>query len=283
MHPYLLRFTAPWGGEITIASYGAMMMIGFLASLYVLQRRAGKFGVSSEKIFNVAIAMLVFGVIGARLFFVIQFWNDYEFAANPLLILRIDRGGLVFYGGLIGGLAGALALIKKQNLPLADTFGLIASAGPLGHAFGRLGCFLNGCCYGEITTSAIGLRFPRILDSEQRIVGSQPFLDHLNRYVEQTDAWSMPVHATQLYEVGYNLFIFALLSLLLVRRNRPSELIGPYLIIYGTARFINEIFRADTRAVAMGLTIAQLLCIPLVLAGGVAMIIAYRTYGRHKS
>ncbi len=271
MHPHLVRFTAPWGGEITIASYGFMIMVGFLICLYTLQRRAEKTDISRDAMFNVAIAMLLFGVFGARLFHIIQFWEEGGFAENPLRMLRVDRGGLVFYGGLAGGLAGAFIFILKQDLPFGKTLGLIASVGPIGHAFGRIGCFLNGCCYGRITTSFTGMRFPRILDSEQNIIGSPAFLDHLDAgLVQKTDLWSLPVHATQLYEAGYNLLIFALLTWWLSRHNRPSELIGLYMITYGMARFLNEIFRV-TEPFAAGLSIAQIICIPLMIGGAAVL------------
>ncbi len=246
MYPYLFRFDTPWGGEINIASYGVMMMIGFLLSLYVLQKRAQKHGIASDKIFNVALAMIICGVIGARIFYIIQFWEADGFADNPFQIIRIDRGGLVFFGGLIGGVAGAFAFMWKERLPFAETSGLIASVGPLGHAFGRMGCFLNGCCGGRITESWVGIRFPSL---------------------------DVSVHPTQLYAVGYNLLIFALLSWWLRRRNRPLELAGLYMITYGSARFINEFFRA-TEPVLTGLSIAQIVSIPLATAG--AALLLYR-------
>ncbi len=254
MYPHLFEFNTPWGGRITIASYGVMMMIGFLLSLYLLQRRAAKHGIAPEKIFNVAVAMVVFGVVGARVFYVIQFWNEGGFAENPFRLLRVDQGGLVFYGGLFGGLAGAVAAMLRQKMPAARTFGLIASVGPLGHAFGRMGCFLNGCCHGRPTDSWIGMRFSR-LTTEGGLAGE----------------WAGAVHPTQLYAVAYNLLIFAFLSWWLHRRGRPEELIGLYMVTYGIARFFNEFFRI-TEPVAMGMSIAQVISIPLVVAGAAAMI-----------
>ncbi len=249
MHPYLFEFSPPWGGRVTIASYGVMMMVGFLLSLYVFSGRAKKYGLASDKIFNVAVAMVIAGVVGARIFYILQYWEEGGFAESPFRILRVDQGGLVFFGGLFGGLAGALASMIKQKLPPGRTFGLIASVGPLGHAFGRMGCFLNGCCHGRPTDSWAGVNFPRL--AIEGGIASQ---------------WANSVHPTQLYAVGYKLMIFFFLSWWLRRRGRPEELIGLYMITYGIARFINEFFRI-TEPVALGLSIAQVICIPLVIAG----------------
>ncbi len=278
MFPYLIRFTTPWGGRLQIASYGVMMMLGFLAGLFLLQKRAKNHNIPPEKIFNIAISMLICGVVGARVFYVIQYWESAGFAQNPLNIFRIDKGGLVFYGGGIGGLIGAVAVMLKEKLPVLPSLGLIASVAPLSHAFGRIGCFLNGCCFGRRTDSWIGIRFPRLIEEgtttdetfnlgEKYISGSLAYLQHLELgIIDKTDKWSAPVHATQLYEVAYNLLIFGILSWWLWKRKRPEELIGLYMITYGMARFVNEIFRV-TEPLAMGLSIAQIICIPLALGG----------------
>jgi phosphatidylglycerol:prolipoprotein diacylglycerol transferase len=285
MYPELIEIPLPWGGSLTIASYGFMIMCGFLLALYLAVRRARYHGVSPEALFDSAIVLLLGGVIGARLFFVVQFWDELQFAQNPVEIIRIDKGGLVFYGGLIGGAIALLIMMWRKRMPLRATLGVAASVIPLGHAFGRMGCFLNGCCYGQTTESAVGLCFPRVLEpgnvqnelcnvGSKHIVGSLPFLDHLRRVpplVSRADHWSHPVHATQLYAVGYNLVIFAVLSFWLSHRHRAGEVAWIYCVLYGMARFGNEILRA-TEPVMMGMSIAQWICIPLVIFGLVMLV-----------
>jgi phosphatidylglycerol:prolipoprotein diacylglycerol transferase len=181
---------------------------------------------------------------------------------------RLDQGGLAFFGGLIGGALGALWSARKKKLPVRATLDVAASLVPLGHAFGRLGCFLNGCCFGKITHSWIGVRFPRVVDKAGYIIGSPPFLHHQSQgLIALSEEWSLPVHPTQLYEVGYNLIFFAILTFALPRRRRAGDVAWLYAILYGCARFVNEFFRADTLPQAWlgGLTIFQ------VLAGAAAV------------
>lgn len=285
MHPTLVKIPLPWGGTLTVASYGFLIMCGFLLALYLAQRRAKQAGVSPTALFDSAVAVLVGGIVGARLFFVIQFWEEYGFGQRPFEIIRIDKGGLVFYGGLIGGGLALLLMMVRKKMPFRATLGVVASVIPLGHAFGRMGCFLNGCCYGYVTRSFLGVQFPRILApgsvedplynvDGQHIVGSPPFLDHLTRtppLVQKTDLWSAPVHATQLYAVGYNLAIFAFLAYMFPRRWRSGEVAWLYCIFYGTARFANETIRVTER-VFLGLSSAQWICLPLVLFGFVMFL-----------
>ena len=262
MHPYLFRIPLPWGGTATVASYGAMMMVGFLVCLYLLGRRGSAFRLSSEELFDIAIAALIGGVIGARLYYIIYAW-DY-FAANPAQVFRIDKGGLVFYGGVVGGTATVLLVTYLKELPLRRTADLFAGLLPLGHAFGRIGCFLNGCCYGKGTESWIGMRFP---------AESAAYRDMVRRgLLDSSAAMTPPLHPTQLYAAGYNLLIFAVLSWLMWNRHREGDVVWWYLALYGVARFLNEFLRNDQAPLAAGLTTAQLVCIALLLLGGTMLL-----------
>jgi len=291
VHPYLIQIPMPWGATFRIPSYGVMLMCGFLLSLYIAQRRAKRLHIGANDVFDAAVAMLVAGVVGSRVFFVVAQWH--RFRANPFDIIRIDKGGLVFYGGLIGGAAVLLFIVVRKKLRLFPVLDLVMSVVPLGHAFGRMGCFLNGCCFGKITRSWIGVRFPRILSDgnlgmplydvgDQYIAGSPPFLYHLDQtppLIQKTAEWSLPVHPTQLYAVGYNLLIFAAVSLWFHRRwgrngtggARAGEVAWIYAILYGSFRFGNEFLRV-TRAVLLGMTIAQVICVPLVILGVVMFV-----------
>ena len=279
MHPYLIKIPLPWGGAFPIASYGFMIMLGFLLSLFIARKRARRLGVEPDVMFDLCVSALLGGIIGARLFYVIYDWP--AFRDNPIEIFRMDKGGLIFYGGVMGGLGVLIVLLIVKRLPLLRTMDVIASVVPLGHAFGRIGCFLYGCCFGRVTSSWLGVRFPRILEpgnvrdaiynvGDKHIVGSLPFVQQLQLpegLLNRTAEWSLPVHPTQLYEAGYNLIIFGVLSFWFLRRWREGEVGWLYLALYGTARFSNEFLRADQTAVLWGLKVAQLMCVPMVIAG----------------
>ncbi len=283
MHPFLLRIPLPLGGAFRLPSYGFMIMCGFLASLFIMQRRARRAGIDPNAVFDVAIAVLLGGIVGARIMYVARNWP--LFRSDLFEIIRIDKGGLVFYGGLVGGVLLFLIVVLKRKLPTLKIVDVLASVMPLGHAFGRVGCFLNGCCFGRVTDSWVGVRFPRILEpgttgsalyhvAGEHIVGSPAFVYHLQGMPAEVAAsmrWSLPVHPTQLYAVGYNLLIFVVLSYLFWRRWRDGEIAWLYLVFYGSARFANEIFRVEPQ-VLWGLTAAQLMCVLFVLLGFVMFL-----------
>ena len=278
MHPYLVRIPLPWGGTFRIASYGFMIMCGFLLSLYIASRRARRFGIDPNGLFDAAVGGLVGGIVGARLLYVIYDWPTFR--DQPLRIIRLDEGGLVFLGGAALGALALIFVATRRKLPLWRSLDVAASVLPLAHAFGRIGCFLNGCCYGFRTDSWLGVKFPRVLDPKTgELLGSPVFLDHLRQgLVAETDRCSLPVHPTQLYEAGYNLAIFAFLSFWLARRWREGEVGWLYLALYGSARFANEFLRADSPRV-FGLTVAQAMCMAIA-ALTIAMVVRGRRLSR---
>lgn len=279
MHPHLIDIPLPWGGSYTIASYGFMIMCGFLVCLWLLSRRSRKLGLNPADMFDSSLAILLGAIVGARIYYVIYDWES--FSGNLWRIVRIDQGGLVFYGGMVGATAALFFMMYLRRLPVRRTFGLVCSLLPLGHAFGRMGCFLNGCCYGKITNSIVGMRFPKVVVEGESayellnlngkmIAGSPPFIHHLfSGYVEAADAYSLPVHPTQLYAVGYNLIIFGIVSYVLYHRWREGEAAWLYGILYGTARLLNEIFRAHPGEDLLfgSISAAQIICLILIAVG----------------
>ncbi len=278
MHPYLIQWDLPGGlGTFRLPSYGTMIALGFLVCLYLLQRRARRTGLDPLALFDAVVWALMGGLVGARLFYVLHHWH--QFAPDPLRVFALWHGGLTFYGGVIGGALGLLVQLRRKGLPLRPTLDVCASLLPLGHAFGRVGCFLNGCCYGEVTDCWVGVRFPRIVDGAGEIVGSLAYLDHLRRgLVTASQERSLPVHPTQLYEVALELAIFALLGYWLTRRRRAGDVAWAYPVLYGAGRFVYEFFRGDTEPIPAlgGLTLFQVVSIGLV-AFGVAMLARSRT------
>jgi phosphatidylglycerol:prolipoprotein diacylglycerol transferase len=154
---------------LPIRGYGTMMLIGVLSGIGLAVRRARQVGIEADTIFSMAFWMLVPGIIGGRLFYVIEYWHEYAKAYTEPGgslgawlggVVNVAQGGLVVYGAFFGGTAGMLWFIHRKRLPLLATCDLIAPSMMLGLALGRVGCFLNGCCFGGECDCAWAVCFP---------------------------------------------------------------------------------------------------------------------------
>jgi phosphatidylglycerol:prolipoprotein diacylglycerol transferase len=233
MLPVLFRL-----GPVTVYSYGVMMALAFVGAWLFARWYLPRRGVDRELAIDLLLAAAVGGLAGARILYVATNWA--VFAANPLWILQFQRGGMVFYGGLIGGAAAVAAYVLAKRLPVSVIADGGAMAVPLGSAIGRLGCFLNGCCSGRPTDAWFGITFPG------------------------TFAKVIP---TQLVDSLANLLIFLVLLHFAVRvRPRPGALWWGFLTLYGTSRFLVELLRVNP-PLALGLTQAQWISVPIFVAG----------------
>ena len=140
MHPLLFKI-----GPFSFFSYGLMVALGFLSGIVLAYFIAKKVNINPEKIFDVGLFVLVGSIIGARIFYVIFYFRELK---SPLDIFMIWNGGLVFHGGLIFAIIAIYLACRLFNIPLLNMLDVAAPATALGYAFGRIGCFLNGCCYG---------------------------------------------------------------------------------------------------------------------------------------
>ena len=149
MHPVLLNL--PFG--ISIKAYGLMMMLGFFAATWWAMHRARLVNADPDVILNLGFISLVSGIVGARLFYVVQFWQqDFANQPNPLMAaLNVTAGGLVFYGGFLLAVVCALAYLVWARHSIRLYLDILAPSLMVGLAFGRMGCFLNGCCWGAPT------------------------------------------------------------------------------------------------------------------------------------
>jgi phosphatidylglycerol:prolipoprotein diacylglycerol transferase len=184
-------------------------------------------------------------------------------------MLEIWRGGFAYYGGFIAAAIFAFYYVRKHKLGWWKTADLAAPGIMLGLFFGRIGCFLNGCCFGRVTQSAVGVVFPR---------GSEAWRAQLDAHQITAGQPMLPVHPTQLYESIACLAIFAILYYW-VRPNRRAygHVFAAMLILYALARSICEIFRADDRGVFLGgISTSQLISIPLLALGLAIFWIARR-------
>ena len=244
-------------GRLPIYWYGVMMALGFfcgLASWTVLGRREGRnFNFCADLLFWI----MVSGIIGARLVYVV---SDFRyFLVKPLMILRVDQGGLIYYGGFIGATLAIFVFAKIRSeklLPLSD---FTITSVPLAHAFGRIGCFLNGCCHGKEYDDLFAVSYP----SDSFAWWLQTHMGKINRFEPR----SLPVHPVQLYEAAFNVVLYLFLIWAYRRRRQDGGIIALYLLTYSFARFWFEFLRGDERMKWMGLSVAQLISAFLFLVG----------------
>jgi phosphatidylglycerol:prolipoprotein diacylglycerol transferase len=232
MIPVLFSF-----GTIHLYSYGLCIAVGVLLSLFLMKRRAVKEGFPKpDEVLDVAFAILVWGFLGARLFYVIQ--NLSYYAVEPLKIFAVWEGGLIFYGGAIAAFLGFALMVRKRKWPFWKTLDFIVPYGALSHAFGRIGCFLNGCCFGKSCHLPWAVRFPEL-----------PYA----------------VHPTQLYEASYDLLLFVFLLKRRKRARFEGEISLLYFLLYGMGRYTIEFVR-EPGWMWMGLTSNQWLSIAIMVA-----------------
>lgn len=240
-------------GFLHLKTYGACMALGFMCSWWLIEKLSGRKDLS-----NFILSLMFSGVIGSRVAYVIEHWRS-EFAANPARILRVDQGGLMFYGGLILAILVFFVgcKVKKEHpLKLADLFCTVV---PLGHAFGRLGCFFYGCCYGRDSEAWCAVKFP---------VGSPSWFAHKGHVVS--------VLPTQLFEALALLALFAVLLVIYRKWRRGTA--GAYLVGYAVIRFALEYTRGDPRAAVGPFSISQTISLGMAVFGSV--LICYNIFGR---
>jgi phosphatidylglycerol:prolipoprotein diacylglycerol transferase len=155
MHPELL--TIPFTG-LTIKSYGTLMVIGFLVAVYVMRRLCQREGIDPIAITNAALYSLMAGIVGARIFYVLHYWE--QFSGDWLGVFKIWRGGLEFLGGVVLAIVTMALYLRHLRLPVRRAMDVLAIGLMLGLGFGRIGCLLNGCCFGRPTDLPWGIRFP---------------------------------------------------------------------------------------------------------------------------
>lgn len=256
MFPVIFRI-----GDFPITSFGLMIFLSFIAGSWVMAKQLKRYDLNPEIAWDVLAWIAIGGILGAKLYYLALHWQDL--AADPIRELT-SRGGLVWYGGLIGGVTAFYFQIRSKKLPLATMYDSTAPALALAYAVGRMGCFLVGDDYGVYTGSWVGIAFPE---------GSPPSTAGYLRSVGDTgvpaglaDSAVVPVHPTQLYEVGLALIMFAILWRLGARRWRPGQLFAAWMALYGVERFAIEFVRAKGDRIILGLSTSQAASIFLVIA-----------------
>ena len=248
-------------GPLILRSYGLCMALGFLFGWQAAVRLCRRSGQDADSLTSLLTWLMGSAVVGARAAYVLEHWKA-EFADTPLAILRIDQGGLMFYGGLIIAAIPLLIHARVYRKHLFQITDLVLAVVPVGHALGRFGCFMHGCCYGKITGSSLGVCFPKGSPAWWEQASASPPL------IPQTALESLPVIPTQLIESAANLLLFALLFTLYPRRYRqPGFISGCYLVSYAALRFFIEYLRGDPRLVVGPFSISQTISLGLLFLG----------------
>jgi phosphatidylglycerol:prolipoprotein diacylglycerol transferase len=238
MHPILFEF-----GPVKIYSYGLLVAAGFIAAALLAKAQARRQGMPAEKILNLCLCLVVSGILGARLLYILQnldFYIEY-----PVQALMLYEGGLTFYGGLVLAVVCAIVFLKRERLPVFKTLDLVAPYLALAQGIGRIGCFLNGCCYGKPVDSDFAVYFPG---------------EDIGR------------HPVQLYSSLNLLLIFIILRVFQARRTGKAQIPGRvlllYFLLYSIARFLMEYLRGDNLPVFANLTLHQIISLGLFSVSG---------------
>jgi phosphatidylglycerol:prolipoprotein diacylglycerol transferase len=254
-----------------------MVALGFLAGLWTASRRGLREGVPPERILDLGPWLILGAILGARTLYVITFWREEFAGQSPLEILEVWRGGLVFYGGLIGASLSFILYTRLKKLPLWKGADILAPSIALGYVFGRLGCLMNGCCFGRPCDLPWAIRFP-----------NQSFAwkhQHSLGLVDTSDR-SLAVHPTQIYEALLNLGLYGALAWLYRRKRFDGQVFAIYLVCYALLRSFVEMFRGDyptyQHYLGGSTTPAQLVSIAILAAGLVLLWVLPRAAGRQR-
>ncbi len=256
MYPELFKL-----GPITVYTYGVLLAAAYLLGLRLAMSRAKSRGLDPNRALDLGIAIIISALVGAKLLLLLV---DFDtFRRNPAELFSIVRSAGVFYGGLIAAVAVAFWYMWRHKMPLWTTCDVFAPGVALGHAVGRLGCLMAGCCYGRETHVPWAITFTNPAAHDN--VGTP-----LN----------VPLHPTQLYESAAEALILVLL-LVTEKRGRPfaGRTFWSYMVLYGISRFAIEFFRGDERGVVFGtVSTSQFISLVLVpLAIGMLIYLSRRT------
>jgi len=259
--------------SIPIYSYGFLLMVAFLVAITIARWRAKKEGIDPNKITDLGIYLVCAGIFGARLFFIIQFFEDYK--NNLLSIFKIYEGGLVYYGGLFTGIVTLFVYVKKHHLPFLKIIDILMPSAALGLGFGRIGCFLNGCCFGKVAPHIPwAIQFPRTLDKTGMVDGSPAFLHQYELgLVHLSDMHTLPIHPTQLYSFLSDVALFFILSVFFKYRKRDGEVLFLFGILYPVIRFCMEQLRSDNPLFFNLFTVAQIISIGMFVVSVILLTI----------
>jgi len=239
MKPVLFEI---WG--IRVYGYGTMIAIGIIAAVMLFSSRAKKKGYEEEKILDMSIWAIALGVIGGKLLYIIT--EIKNIVANPISLKELGMG-FVVYGSIIGGVLGAYLYCRMKKWKVLKVFDIVIPSLPLAQGFGRIGCFLSGCCYGAETTSSLSVVF------KEKPFSFAPAGIHL--------------HPTQIYSAIFDFALAAFLLWYSKKERKDGRIFSMYLIVYSIGRFCVEFLRNDPRGNVGALSTSQFISIFILIIG----------------
>jgi len=217
MYPILIKV-----GPLSVHAYGFFIALAFLFGIWISYNYLKREGLDPNMVFDLAIFVLISAIIGARLFYVIGEWEQYRNA--PIEIFMVQKGGLVFLGGFLLALLAVILYARFKNIPLLKLFDALAPGTALGYSIARIGCFLNGCCFGLPTKLPWGIVFPPVALASNYFPG-----EHL--------------HPTQIYSLLSMLTVFVVLVWIYRKKKFDGQIFFWWLILYSIYRFLVEFLR----------------------------------------
>ena len=246
MYPVVFRI-----GSFEVTSFGVLVALAALVGLWIFRSELKRSDLPIEGV-DAALIGLMGGMMGAKVVWAVEFRHE-----APFLSLLLSRGGLSWFGGFVGGLGAGLWALRRRRIPIIAALAAAAPALAIGHAIGRIGCFLVGDDYGRPTDLPWGVAFP-----------------------EGLPPTSVPVHPTQLYEAAV-LIVVAWTLIRWRRKQMPDVLVfARYLVLAGTLRFLIEFIRINVRVVGP-FTVAQIFSFAVVVTG-LSLMVVNRQEGRTK-
>ena len=253
MFPILIRL-----GPVTIHTYGFMMALGVASGLLFLYLQSKRQGLDAVKLVDAGFYTILVSLVGAKLILFVG--NVSYYLEYPAELLSLARSGGVFQGGLVFGVIFAVWYFRRRQIRFWKAADIIGPALALGHGFGRIGCFMAGCCYGRVCDSPWGVYFE-------------------SQYAH--DLTGIPLgralHPVQLYEGALNFVNFLVLFLLLRKKKFDGQVFSSYIIFYSVIRYVTEFYRGDhpdrafllqSSSPYLSLTYPQFFCILGILCGG---------------
>jgi phosphatidylglycerol---prolipoprotein diacylglyceryl transferase len=240
-------------GSLTLHSYGLMLALAFLSAIWLMELQAKKHGLDKTLIVDLGVFVMAGSVIGSRLMYVATHWSEYS--SNPWQALAVWEGGLTFYGGFILGTLTAAAFCRARKVSFWTIADIAAPGFAMGLGLGRIGCFLNGCCYGKPSSLPWAVHFPAN-GTTGPISGCA-------------------VHPTQIYEALFGFATFGLLWALRNKKMFPGFSICLFFLLYGLWRFASDYLRfyETSQRWTFGLSNNQWISIGIILFAIVAGLV----------
>lgn len=261
MYPELFTLNLPVIGELTITSFGLLMAMAFLAGYMVVRAELSRFDSDPDLAADMLLGALIGGIVGAKLYYVFLYWD--RTALDPFGML-FSRGGLVWYGGFVGGFIGVVWALRHRSTPIGLGADAVAPALALAYAVGRLGCFFVGDDYGRPTQSWFGIAFPQG-QPPTTAANLRRFGANVDPAIPDTEV--LAVHPTQLYETGLSLLFFFVLWRIRKHPHKQGWLFGVWLVLAGAERLFVEIFRAKDDRFLGAFTVAQAISAGIIVIG----------------